>query len=151
MMTESPEDSQTWKMCVKSTTKRTKSSSFWVEAVSKKPQAWEKKKKDKQPKQEQNPKGPNMIIQVDEPYHCTLLGSWVFLILEVYALPFHQQERLFCLPAKAFILLKLVKTSLWGEKEQTSSGCTSSQDAINKNTWSLQALRKIMLALLSCR
>lgn len=53
-----------------------------------------------------------MIIQVDEPYHCTLPGSWVFLILEVYALPFHQQERLFCLPAKAFILLKLVKTSL---------------------------------------
>lgn len=100
-------------MCVKSTTKRTKSSSFWVEAVSKKTQAWgKKKKKGKQPKQEQNPKGPNTIIQVDEPYHCTLPGSWVFLILEVYTLPFHQQERLFCLPANAFILLKLVKTSL---------------------------------------
>lgn len=48
-------------------------------------------------------------------------------------------------------LLKLVKTSLSEEKEQTSSGCTSSQDAINKNMGSLQALRKIMLALLSCR
>lgn len=46
---------------VKSTTKRTKSNSFWVVAILKKTRVG-KKKKDKRPKQEQNPKSPNMII-----------------------------------------------------------------------------------------
>lgn len=52
----------------KSTTKRTKSNSFWVVAILKKTSLG-KKKKDKQPKQEQNPKSLNMIIQADESYH----------------------------------------------------------------------------------
>lgn len=51
----------------KSTTKRTKSNSFWVVAILKKTSLG--KKKDKQPKQEQNPKSLKMIIQADESYH----------------------------------------------------------------------------------
>lgn len=101
-------------------------------------------------KQEQKNEPPNMIIQGGESNHDMLSGSCYFSVLQGYTLPFHQYTTLFSLHAKAFILLKLVQTSLSEEKEQISSGCTSSQDAINKNMGSLQALRKRMLALLSC-
>lgn len=100
-------------------------------------------------KQEQKNETPNMIIQGGESNHDMLSGSCYFSVLQVYTLAFHQYT-LFFLHAKAFILLKLVQTSLSEEKEQISSGCTSSQDAINKNMVSLQALKKRMLALLSC-
>lgn len=68
---------------------------------SKKPQAWEKT--DKQPKQEQKTKSPNIIIHIVESNHGTLSWRWVFSLLEVYGLPFHQHRRLLCLQTKAFI------------------------------------------------